>query len=71
MPVFSLPMWLGTRTHPIVNTAMIGAFSRMLGMPPLDAIAAAIREDLAAEAQSNIEAVRDAHREVCLLGMIG
>jgi 2-oxoacid:acceptor oxidoreductase gamma subunit (pyruvate/2-ketoisovalerate family) len=62
---------LGTRTHPIVNTAMIGAFSRMLGMPPLDAIAAAIREDLAAEAQKNIEAARDAYREVCLLGMIG
>lgn len=62
---------LGTRTHPIVNTAMIGAFARMLGMPPLEAIAAAIEEDLAAGAQSNIEAARDAHREVCLLGRIG
>lgn len=62
---------LGTRTHPIVNTAMIGAFSRMLEMPPLEAIVAAIREDLAAEAQSNIEAARDAHRDVCLLGRIG
>jgi pyruvate ferredoxin oxidoreductase gamma subunit/2-oxoisovalerate ferredoxin oxidoreductase gamma subunit len=62
---------LGTRTHPIVNTAMIGAFARMLGMPPLEAIAAAIREDLAAEAQSNIEAARDAYGGVCLLGRIG
>lgn len=61
---------LGTRTHPIVNTAMIGAFARMLGMPPLEAIAAAIKQDLAAEAQRNIEAARDAHRRVCLLGKI-
>ena len=62
---------LGTRTHPIVNTAMIGAFSRMLGMPPLETIAAAIEEDLAAGAQSNIEAARDAYGGVCLLGRIG
>jgi Pyruvate/2-oxoacid:ferredoxin oxidoreductase gamma subunit len=50
---------------------MIGAFSRMLGMPPLEAIAAAIEEDLAAEAQRNIEAARDAYGGVCLLGEIG
>ena len=25
---------LGTRTHPIINTAMIGAFARMLEMQP-------------------------------------
>jgi pyruvate ferredoxin oxidoreductase gamma subunit/2-oxoisovalerate ferredoxin oxidoreductase gamma subunit len=62
---------LGTRTHPIVNTAMIGAFARILGMPPLEAVAAAIEEDLTAEAQRNIAAARDAYREVCLLGRIG
>jgi pyruvate ferredoxin oxidoreductase gamma subunit/2-oxoisovalerate ferredoxin oxidoreductase gamma subunit len=62
---------LGTRTSPIVNTAMIGAFSRMLELPPLEAIAAAIREDLPSEAERNIDAARDAHREVCLLGRIG
>lgn len=62
---------LGTRTHPIVNTSMMGAFARMLEMPPLDAIAAAIREDLPAEAQRNIEAAREAYEEVCLLGRIG
>ena len=61
---------LGTRTHPIVNTAMIGAFSRMLEMPPLEAITAAIGEDLATEAQSNIEAAREAHGAVCLLGRV-
>jgi len=30
---------LGTRTHPIVNTAMMGALARMLGMPPMEAVA--------------------------------
>lgn len=62
---------LGTRTHPIVNTSMMGAFARMLGMPPLEAIAAAIREDLPSEAQRNIEAAREAYQEVRLLGRIG
>lgn len=62
---------LGTRTQPIVNTAMIGAFARMLGMPPLEAIAEAIKEDLAAEAQGNIDAARDAYGGVCLPGGIG
>ena len=62
---------LGTRTHPIVNTSMMGAFARMLGMPPLEAIAVAIREDLPAEAERNIEAARQAYEEVSLLGRIG
>jgi pyruvate ferredoxin oxidoreductase gamma subunit/2-oxoisovalerate ferredoxin oxidoreductase gamma subunit len=61
---------LGTRTHPIVNTAMIGAFARILGMPPLEAIDAAIEEDLAAGSKRNREAARDAHAAVCLLGKI-
>jgi Pyruvate/2-oxoacid:ferredoxin oxidoreductase gamma subunit len=50
---------------------MMGAFARMLGMPPMEAIAAAIREDLPAEAEKNIEAARQAYEEVSLLGRIG
>jgi len=61
---------LGTRTHPIVNTAMIGAFARILEMPPLEAIAAAIREDLPVESERNIEASNDAYDQVKLLGRI-
>jgi pyruvate ferredoxin oxidoreductase gamma subunit len=61
---------LGTRTHPIVNTSVMGAFARMLEMPPLDAIESAIREDLPAEAQRNIDAARDAYEKVNLLGRI-
>ncbi|MDQ5986329.1 MAG: pyruvate ferredoxin oxidoreductase gamma subunit [Syntrophus sp. SKADARSKE-3] len=62
---------LGTRTHPIVNTTMIGAFARMLEMPPMDAVAAAIREDIQVEAQRNIEAAHEAFEEVCLMGRVG
>lgn len=61
---------LGTRTHPIVNTTMIGAFARVLEMPPLEAVAEAIREDIQAEAERNIEAARVAFDAVCLAGMI-
>jgi len=32
---------LGTQTNPIVNTAMIGAFARIMDMPPMDTIYAA------------------------------
>lgn len=53
---------LGSRTHPIVNTAMIGAFASLLGMPPLDDIAQAIGEEITIAAESNIRAAEDAFR---------
>jgi pyruvate ferredoxin oxidoreductase gamma subunit/2-oxoisovalerate ferredoxin oxidoreductase gamma subunit len=61
---------LGTRTHPIVNTTMIGAFSRVLGMPPMGAIAAAIHEEVPREAEKNVRAAREAYKEVQLVGLI-
>ena len=61
---------LGTRTHPIVNTAMIGAFARMTGMPPLDAIRDVIREEVPDTFMQNIAAAEDAYGEVQLLGRI-
>jgi len=61
---------LGTRTHPIINTAMIGAFSRMLEMPPLEMISDAIKEDIAVKPEQNIRAVIDAYESVQLLGMV-
>ena len=51
---------LGTATHPIINTAMIGAFSRMLQNPPLETIAAAIDDELKDAATANIQAAEDA-----------
>jgi len=61
---------LGTRTHPIVNTAMIGALARMIGMPPLDAIREVIREEVPDTSEGNISAAEDAYGEVQLPGLI-
>jgi len=61
---------LGTRTHPIINTAMIGAFARILAMPPLDAIADAIREDIPIKSEQNIQAAKAAYEKVQLIGLV-
>ncbi|MBW2559770.1 MAG: 2-oxoacid:acceptor oxidoreductase family protein [Deltaproteobacteria bacterium] len=55
---------LGSRTHPIVNTAMIGAFASLLGMPPLDDIAQAIGEEIPIATELNIRAAEDAFRKI-------
>jgi pyruvate ferredoxin oxidoreductase gamma subunit/2-oxoisovalerate ferredoxin oxidoreductase gamma subunit len=61
---------LGTRTHPIVNSAMIGAFARVIGMPPLDAICDVIREEVPDTFMQNIAAAEDAYGDVKLLGLV-
>ena len=61
---------LGTRTHPIVNTPMLGAFARVFDMPPIDAIVAAIREEVPVEVERNIKAAEDAYEEVQITGLI-
>ena len=61
---------IGTPTHPIINTAMIGAFSRMLEMPPLDMIFDAIKEDITVKPEQNITASKDAYERVRLLGNV-
>jgi 2-oxoacid:acceptor oxidoreductase gamma subunit (pyruvate/2-ketoisovalerate family) len=58
---------LGTRTHPIVNTAMMGAFARMLEMPPMDAVAKAIQEEVPSKPEENIRAAQEAFDEVQLI----
>jgi len=62
---------LGSRTHPIVNTAMIGAFASLLEMPPLADIAQAIGEEIQIETESNIRAAEDASRGLRRLGRTG
>ena len=57
---------LGTRTHPIINTAMIGAFARMMGMPPLDIISEAIQAEITAKSHNNIQALKEAYEQVIL-----
>ncbi len=59
---------LGTRTHPIVNTAVMGALAKMLGMPPIEAVAMAIEEEIPEHFERNILAAKDAYDAVELLG---
>jgi len=55
---------LGSRTHPIVNTAMIGAFAALLGMPPLEDVIEAITEEIPEDTGFNIGAAEEAFMEV-------
>ncbi len=55
---------LGTRTHPIVNTAISGAFARILGAPPIEAVAGAIEEEIPENIEANIRAAREAFDRV-------
>ena len=60
---------LGTRTHPIINTAMIGAFAGVLKKPSMDALTAAITEDIQVKPANNIRAATQAFDTVQRLGM--
>lgn len=51
---------IGTRSQPIVNTAILGAFARWSGLVSLDAICAAIAEEVPTWPEANIEAAREA-----------
>ena len=45
---------IGSRTHPIVNTAMIGAFARMMEEPPMDTVIAVIRKEVPSDPDGNV-----------------
>ena len=61
---------LGTRTHPIINTAIIGAFARILEMPPMEMLCEAIRENIHVKSEQNIQACQDAYKNVQILGLV-
>jgi 2-oxoacid:acceptor oxidoreductase gamma subunit (pyruvate/2-ketoisovalerate family) len=50
---------LGSKTQPIVNTAILGAFASFLGLVSLESVCRAIEED-APRAEANIAAAREA-----------
>ncbi|WP_207681953.1 2-oxoacid:acceptor oxidoreductase family protein [Desulfonema magnum] len=58
---------LGTRTQPIINTAMIGAFARIMEMPPMEAIAEAIEKEIPVKPRQNILAAKQAYEEVQMI----
>jgi pyruvate ferredoxin oxidoreductase gamma subunit len=61
---------LGTRTHPMINTAVIGAFARLLASPPPDAVAKAIESEIDVKAEKNVEAAGDGYEQVRTHGLI-
>jgi 2-oxoacid:acceptor oxidoreductase gamma subunit (pyruvate/2-ketoisovalerate family) len=58
---------LGSKTQPIVNTAILGAFANISGMVALESICGAIAEAIQ-RADRNIEAAREAARTVVRIG---
>jgi 2-oxoacid:acceptor oxidoreductase gamma subunit (pyruvate/2-ketoisovalerate family) len=61
---------LGTRTHPMINTAMIGAFARIMGMPPLNIIAEAIKAEITIKPDKNIQALKEGYEQVNIVGLV-
>jgi Pyruvate/2-oxoacid:ferredoxin oxidoreductase gamma subunit len=55
---------LGSRTNPIVNTAILGAFSKVSGLVGVDSIALSIREEVPGKKNENAKAAREAYEEV-------
>ncbi|RLB04901.1 MAG: pyruvate ferredoxin oxidoreductase [Deltaproteobacteria bacterium] len=59
---------LGSRTHPIVNTAILGAFAKVTGVVGLEAVAEAIKEAFPTKKQDNVQAAMDAYHSVRVRG---
>lgn len=57
---------LGTKSQPIVNTSIIGAFATFSGIVSLEAIAEAISEEVPSHADANIAAAREAAENVLI-----
>ena len=57
---------LGTRTHPMINTAMVGAFGKVVNQPSLAAITAAIEEEITVKPARNVKAATEAFAAVHL-----
>ncbi len=58
---------LGSKTQPIVNTAILGAFATDSGMVGLESICEAIAEAVTIKTEKNVEAAREAARSVVRL----
>jgi pyruvate ferredoxin oxidoreductase gamma subunit/2-oxoisovalerate ferredoxin oxidoreductase gamma subunit len=54
---------LGTQTSPIVNTAILGAYSKAVGNVKLESIEAALVEYFKKRAPSNVKAAKDAYNQ--------
>lgn len=57
---------LGSRTQPIVNTAILGAFAAASGLVQLESVCRAIREEVPLKAEANEAAAREAAASVLM-----
>ena len=57
---------LGTRQHPIVNTAILGAFARQSGLCSIDSVADAITGEVPVKLEENAQAAREAYEQVVM-----
>ena len=55
---------LGSKTSPIVNTAILGALAKVTGMVKLESIATAIADSVPSKPEENVEAAREAYEKV-------
>lgn len=55
---------LGSRTEPIVNTAILGAFARITGLIGMECLAETIRESVPGKGEENEAAAREAYENV-------
>jgi pyruvate ferredoxin oxidoreductase gamma subunit/2-oxoisovalerate ferredoxin oxidoreductase gamma subunit len=59
---------LGSRTQPIVNTAILGAFSRVTGFVGIDAVLQSIEESIPTKPEANTRAALEAYNSAILPG---
>jgi 2-oxoacid:acceptor oxidoreductase gamma subunit (pyruvate/2-ketoisovalerate family) len=55
---------LGSPTAPVVNTAILGAFSKVTGMVTIGSVIRAIRENVPDKREENVAAAREAYSKV-------
>lgn len=58
---------LGSKTQPIVNTAILGAFAAATGLVALDSVCAAIAEEITIRPGNNVAAAREAAGRVVVV----
>jgi len=56
---------LGSRTQPIVNTAILGAFAVQSGLVRLESVCDAIAEEVPIQPEENVAAAREAAEALC------
>ena len=66
----AVDLGLGSRTLPMINTAMLGAVARVMGLPPLDRLKETIGQEITAKPDRNARAAAAAYERVTILGKV-